>query len=54
MMGWADYLQGISEKNLRDCVDTPDEDPLDATEQCVQVIWATMEQVACKSQQTVQ
>jgi hypothetical protein len=54
MMGWADYLQGISEKNLRDCVDMPDEDPLDAIEQRVQVIWTTMEQVACKSQRTVQ
>jgi hypothetical protein len=38
MTGWADYLQGISEKNLHDCVDTPDEDPPDATKQRVQVI----------------
>jgi hypothetical protein len=38
MMGWADYLQGISEKNLHDYVDTPDEDPPDATKQRVQVI----------------
>ncbi|KAJ8200112.1 hypothetical protein LV164_008821 [Aspergillus fumigatus] len=54
MTGWADYLQGISEKNLRDCVEAPDEDPQDATKQRVQVIWATMEQVARKSQRTVQ
>jgi hypothetical protein len=54
MTGWADYLQGISEKNLRDYVDTPNEDPPDATEQRVQVIWTTIEQVACKSQRTVQ
>jgi hypothetical protein len=54
MTGWADYLQGISEKNLCDCVDTPDEDPPDATEQRVQVIWTTMEQVARKSQRMVQ
>ncbi|EAW19381.1 uncharacterized protein NFIA_093490 [Aspergillus fischeri NRRL 181] len=54
MTGWADYLQGISEKNLHDCVETPEEDPQDATEQRVQVIWATMEQVARKSQRMVQ
>ncbi|KAH1619029.1 hypothetical protein KXV25_008081, partial [Aspergillus fumigatus] len=54
MTGWADYLQGISEKNLRDCVEAPDEDPQDATKQRVQVIWATMERVARKSQRTVQ
>jgi hypothetical protein len=35
-------------------VEAPDEDPQDATEQRVQVIWATMEQVARKSQRTVQ
>jgi hypothetical protein len=38
MTGWADYLQGISEKNLRDCVEAPDEDPPNATKQRVQVI----------------
>jgi hypothetical protein len=54
MMGWADYLQGISKRNLRDCVEAPNEDPQDATKQRMQVIWATMEQVARKSQQTVQ
>jgi hypothetical protein len=54
MTGWADYLQGISERNLRDCVEAPDKDPQDATKQHMQVIWATMEQVACKSQQIVQ
>jgi hypothetical protein len=31
----------------------PEEDPMDATKQGVQVIWDTMEQVACKSQQMV-
>ncbi|KAH2219344.1 hypothetical protein KXV37_002714 [Aspergillus fumigatus] len=54
MTGWAKYLQGISEKNLCDCVEAPDKDPQDATKQRVQVIWATMEQVARKSQRTVQ
>ncbi|KAF7174628.1 hypothetical protein CNMCM6106_000089 [Aspergillus hiratsukae] len=54
MTGWADYLQGISEKNLLECVETPEEDPQDTTEQRVQVIWATIEQIARKSQRTVQ
>lgn len=54
MTGWADYLQGISEKDLLDCVDTPEDEPVDANEQRVQVIWATMEQVTRKSQRTVQ
>ncbi|KAH2162962.1 hypothetical protein KXV74_008577, partial [Aspergillus fumigatus] len=49
---WADYLQGIQAYDLLACVAALEEDPQDATEQCVQVIWATMEQVACKSQQT--
>lgn len=47
MTGWANYLQGISEQNLLDCVETPNKEPMDATEQCVQVIWVTMEQLAC-------
>jgi hypothetical protein len=51
---WADYLQGIQAHNLLACVAAPEEDPQDATEQRVQVIWDTMEQVARKSQQTVQ
>ncbi|EAW15378.1 uncharacterized protein NFIA_047030 [Aspergillus fischeri NRRL 181] len=54
MTRWADYLQGIQAHDLLACVAAPEEDPQDATEQCVQVVWATMEQVACKSQQTVQ
>ncbi|RHZ43206.1 uncharacterized protein CDV56_100941 [Aspergillus thermomutatus] len=54
MTGWPDYLTGITEKDMRDCVAAPEEDVMDATEQRVQLIWNTMEQVAQKSQQIVQ
>jgi transposase len=54
MTWWADYLQGIQARDLLASVAAPEEDPMDATEQGVQVIWDTMEQVARKSQQTVQ
>jgi hypothetical protein len=54
MTRWADYLQGIQARDLLASVAAPEEDPMDATEQGVQVIWDTMEQVARKSQQTVQ
>ncbi|KAH2514652.1 hypothetical protein KXW40_007178, partial [Aspergillus fumigatus] len=54
MTQWADYLQGIQAHDLLACVAALEEDPMDATEQGVQVIWDTIEQVACKSQQTVQ
>ncbi|KAH3565029.1 hypothetical protein KXV22_007199, partial [Aspergillus fumigatus] len=54
MTRWADYLQGIQAHDLLACMAAPEEDPMDATEQRVQVIWDTMEQVARKSQQTVQ
>ncbi|KAF7174589.1 hypothetical protein CNMCM5623_008049 [Aspergillus felis] len=54
MTRWADYLQGIQVHDLLACVAALEEDPMDATEQRVQVIWHTMEQVARKSQQTVQ
>ncbi|KAH1735763.1 hypothetical protein KXV22_007063, partial [Aspergillus fumigatus] len=49
MTWWADYLQGIQAHDLLACMAAPEEDPMDATEQRVQVIWDTMEQVACKS-----
>ncbi|KAH2281420.1 hypothetical protein KXV50_003198 [Aspergillus fumigatus] len=51
---WANYLQGIQAHDLLACVAALEEDPMDATEQGVQVIWDTIEQVACKSQQMVQ
>ncbi|KAF7184233.1 hypothetical protein CNMCM7691_004919 [Aspergillus felis] len=54
MTRWAEYLQGIQAHDLLACVAAPEEDPMDAMEQRVQVIWHTMEQVARKSQQTVQ
>jgi hypothetical protein len=54
MTRWADYLQGIQAHDLLASVAAPEEDPMDATKQGVQVIWDTMEQVAYKSQQTVQ
>ncbi|KAF7184768.1 hypothetical protein CNMCM7691_006326 [Aspergillus felis] len=54
MTQWADYLQGIQAHDLLACVAAPEEDPMDATEQRVQVIWHIMEQVTHKSQQTVQ
>jgi hypothetical protein len=38
MTGWADYLQGISKKNLQDYIEAPNKDPPNATKQCVQVI----------------
>lgn len=38
MTGWANYLQGISKKNLCNCIEAPDKDPQDATKQQVQVI----------------
>ncbi|KAH1712318.1 hypothetical protein KXX60_006386, partial [Aspergillus fumigatus] len=44
---------GIQTHDLLACVAAPEEDPIDATKQAVQAIWDTMEQVACKSQQTV-
>jgi transposase len=54
MTQWASYLQGTQAHDLLASVAAPEEDPMDATEQGVQVIWDTMEQVARKSQQTVQ
>ena len=54
MTQWANYLQGIQAHDLLACIAAPEEDPIDATEQRVQVIWDTIEQVAHKSQQTVQ
>ncbi|KAF4155539.1 hypothetical protein CNMCM6936_007204 [Aspergillus lentulus] len=54
MTQWANYLQGIQAHDLLACMAAPEEDAMDATEQQVQVIWATIEQVARKSQQTVQ
>jgi transposase len=54
MTQWASYLQGTQAHDLLASVAAPEEDPMDATEQGVQVIWDTMEQVACKSQQMVQ
>jgi transposase len=49
MTQWADYLQGIQAHDLLASVVAPEEDPMDATEQRVQVIWDTIEQVARKS-----
>ncbi|RHZ43137.1 uncharacterized protein CDV56_101138 [Aspergillus thermomutatus] len=54
MTGWANYLQGNQANDLLACVAAPEEEPRDATEQRVQVIWDTMEQVARKSQRSVQ
>jgi hypothetical protein len=54
MTRWADYLQGIQAHDLLACVAAPEEEAIGATKQGVQVIWDTMEQVARKSQQTVQ
>jgi hypothetical protein len=54
MTQWANYLQGIQAHGLLACIAALEEDPMDATEQGVQVIWDTIEQVACKSQQMVQ
>ncbi|KAL2816573.1 hypothetical protein BDW59DRAFT_166298 [Aspergillus cavernicola] len=52
--GWARYLQEVHQQDLPQLVEAPTEDPQSATEQAVRVIWDTMEQVARRSQQTVQ
>jgi hypothetical protein len=54
MTQWANYLQGIQARDLLTSMAALEEHPMDATEQGVQVIWDTMEQVACKSQWMVQ
>ncbi|KAG2000804.1 hypothetical protein GB937_010816, partial [Aspergillus fischeri] len=41
MTQWADYLQGIQACDLLASMAAPEEDPMDATEQGVQVIWDT-------------
>lgn len=46
---WANYLQGIQTHDLLAYMAALEEDPIDATKQVVQVIWDTIEQVACKS-----
>ncbi|KAH2482129.1 hypothetical protein KXV28_005692, partial [Aspergillus fumigatus] len=38
MTRWANYLQGIQAHDLLACMAAPEEDPMDATEQGVQVI----------------
>ncbi|KAH2331990.1 hypothetical protein KXV29_006227 [Aspergillus fumigatus] len=44
MTQWANYLQGIQAHDLLACIAALEEDPMDATEQGVQVIWDTIEQ----------
>jgi hypothetical protein len=54
MTGWARYLDGVHPQDLQQLVEAPEEDPKDRTEQAVRVIWDAMDQLARRSQQTVQ
>ncbi|KAL2835846.1 hypothetical protein BJX68DRAFT_260085 [Aspergillus pseudodeflectus] len=62
MTGWARYLDGVHPQDLRQLVEAPieveeaeDQDPkADPTEQAVRVIWDAMDQLARRSQRTVQ
>jgi hypothetical protein len=54
MMGWARYLDGVYPQDLRQLVEAPEEDPEDHTEQATRVIWDAMDQLARRSQRTVQ
>jgi hypothetical protein len=65
MTGWARYLDGMHPQDLRQLVEAPIEavmvendhveDPkADPTEQAVRVIWDAMDQLARRSQRTVQ
>jgi hypothetical protein len=61
MTGWARYLDGVHPRDLQQLVEAPmedaevpEEDPKDRTEQAVRVIWDAMDQLARRSQHTVQ
>ncbi|MCN0155273.1 RecQ family DEAD/DEAH box helicase [Salinispora arenicola] len=51
---WARYLAEVHPQDLLDVVATPGVDEIDETSQATRVIWDTMEQLARRSQQTVQ
>ena len=51
---WARYLAGVHPQDLLDVVATPGTDEMDETSQATRVIWDTMEQLARRSQRTVQ
>ncbi|KAF9882584.1 hypothetical protein FE257_006232, partial [Aspergillus nanangensis] len=52
--GWPKLLQGITGPDLLRSVATPEPDPMDPIEQGVQVLWETVDQLARRSQRTVQ
>jgi hypothetical protein len=57
MTGWARYLDGVHPQDLRQLVEAPAEDAQDRedrVEQAVRVIWDAMDQLARRSQRTVQ
>jgi hypothetical protein len=61
MTGWARYLDGVHPRDLQQLVEAPmedaeapEEDPKDRTEQAVRVIWDAMDQLARRSQRTMQ
>ncbi|CEL11796.1 hypothetical protein ASPCAL14892 [Aspergillus calidoustus] len=59
MTGWARYLDGVHPQDLRQLVEAPAEVEVEEVEedhikQGVRVIWDTMDQLARRSQQTVQ
>jgi hypothetical protein len=57
MTGWARYLDGVHPQDLRQLVEAPGEDIRggeDHVEQAVRVIWDAMDQLARRSQRTVQ
>ncbi|KAL3439686.1 hypothetical protein BJX65DRAFT_315581, partial [Aspergillus insuetus] len=58
MTGWARYLDGVHPQDLQQLVEAPaEEDPQDGedrVEQAVRVIWDAMDQLARRSQRTVQ
>lgn len=51
---WARYLAEVHPQDLLDVVATPGADEIDETSQATRVIWDTMEQLARRSQRTVQ
>ncbi|BCS19566.1 uncharacterized protein APUU_51661S [Aspergillus puulaauensis] len=51
---WARYLAEVHPQDLLDVVATPGADEMDETSQAMRVIWDTMEQLARRSQRTVQ
>ncbi|KAF9882558.1 hypothetical protein FE257_007183, partial [Aspergillus nanangensis] len=54
LTGWPKLLQGIPGPDLLRSVVTPEPDSMDPVEQSVQILWETVDQLARRSQRTVQ